>query len=555
MNLFVSSILERELQLMRKRQLGAFYTPASVTRVLCDWAIRGRDDKILEPSFGGCTFIESAIARLIELGAEDPTTQLFGCDIDDGAFEHLRRISPELKNLDRFVKDDFLQTKISTFVPCQAIVGNPPYVALQQLEPERRAAVESWEKNYAKNVGRRSSIWAHFTLHALNFLEEGGRLAWVLPSAFLSAKYAVKIREELNTSFEKLAFLLLTDRVFLESGTEERIVIVMADDFRRNGAKSQVISTYADTVHDLASFAKDWDRHAWPAVNVRASKLYLGTDKSPIHSLVQSWQTLDELANVKIGAVAGDSKFLIRSLNDWQRLGIPAGDLKYLAPKSKWVNGLSLTVTDRNGHIANELRCLGLAAHEKPRASATKKLIDSYSADQLASNKTFSKRPVWHQFQDESGPDGILIFLTHRGPRLIVNTVGADASNGFYRLNMKKRAKWRLKLLALSLSTTPTQLAAEMLGHQRGSGALKLEPSDFKQLPIYFPEKSQEEITKAFKVADALYRNGEHDEARNYADQFIFSDLKSALVFLPKLSQELEDVRARRMRKKRTPNG
>lgn len=68
-----------------RRKLGSYYTPSNVADVLCTWAIRNPDDKILEPSFGGCEFITSAHKRLSSLGCIDPLKNIIGADIDSAA--------------------------------------------------------------------------------------------------------------------------------------------------------------------------------------------------------------------------------------------------------------------------------------------------------------------------------------------------------------------------------------------------------------------------------------------------------------------------------------
>ena len=66
-----------------QKMLGAFYTPPALSDILVEWAVRNADDRVLEPGFGGCGFIESAFKRLAKLGASDPGSQIFGCDVDD----------------------------------------------------------------------------------------------------------------------------------------------------------------------------------------------------------------------------------------------------------------------------------------------------------------------------------------------------------------------------------------------------------------------------------------------------------------------------------------
>ena len=61
-----------------RRRIGAYYTPPGITRILSTWAIRSVDDLVLEPSFGGCGFIDAVKNRLSELGAEDPAEHVYG---------------------------------------------------------------------------------------------------------------------------------------------------------------------------------------------------------------------------------------------------------------------------------------------------------------------------------------------------------------------------------------------------------------------------------------------------------------------------------------------
>src|SRR4051794_21859183 len=70
-----------------QKSLGAFYTPAPMAGRLVEWAIREPVDRVLDPSFGGLVFLEAAWKRLRALGSPNAASQLFGCDVDEGAHE------------------------------------------------------------------------------------------------------------------------------------------------------------------------------------------------------------------------------------------------------------------------------------------------------------------------------------------------------------------------------------------------------------------------------------------------------------------------------------
>ena len=70
--------MSANLSTLDRKRLGAFYTPDTLSKLLCDWAIRSPDDTVLEPSFGGCSFLVSSYDRLQELGSKTPAEKVYG---------------------------------------------------------------------------------------------------------------------------------------------------------------------------------------------------------------------------------------------------------------------------------------------------------------------------------------------------------------------------------------------------------------------------------------------------------------------------------------------
>src|SRR5919198_946824 len=78
---------------------GGYYTPPDLAAWLCAWAIRTRDDRVLEPSCGDGTFLEAAAHRFIDLRARAASlaTQITGIEIDaDEAGRARRRLKAAL---------------------------------------------------------------------------------------------------------------------------------------------------------------------------------------------------------------------------------------------------------------------------------------------------------------------------------------------------------------------------------------------------------------------------------------------------------------------------
>ncbi len=539
--------------LARKKELGAFYTPLSVAVVLCNWAIRSMEDVVLEPSFGGCTFLQASIRRIQDLGAP-AADHLFGCDIDPNAFDFLRA-SVTCIRADNFRQCDFLHLdpQILSGARAAAVIGNPPYVSYSRLSAEQRETIHDWEKLHGLRLNRRASLWTYFTFHALNFLAPGGRMAWVLPVSFMTAKYAESLRQHLSKKFRKIAFFTLSERIFLAEGTEERALIILADGFEQAQGVADMTSHCLDTATDLDAAVALWekasavsssgeDAFAQGLLSAQACALLSKLEEEP------EVVALGSLAKISIGAVSGDSKYFIKSIADWRTLGIGKTHLSYVVPRSRWVNGISLTSMDSSDHEEGGVACLALNAPADTKSVAVLDFIASYDKDKVASNATFAKREVWFRFLENKVPDAFFVFMTHHGPRMVVNRVGADTTNSLYRMELGEGFKAKAKLIAISLQTTFTQLAAERIGRARGSGALKLEPCEAIALPIALPERPTTEVNTAFNLIDHHMRSGEPDRARQFADQFIFGKQNAFSKVLEQLEDHLKVARQRRIR-------
>lgn len=537
--------------LARKRELGAFYTPSEITEVLCDWAIQNSSDVVLEPSFGGCTFLDASVRRLHELG-EANAKNLFGCDIDPGAFEYLRQrvkgVSPE-----NFYLGDFLSWTPSGIPGAlvDVVIGNPPYVRYSNLAVEQRSAVDHWAKANGEPPSRRASLWLYFTIHALSYLRKGGRMAWVLPISFMTAHYASSLRQTIFDSFRKVAVVTLTERVFVNEGTEERTLIVLAEGYgEANDGNPNTISCL-ESIDELKNFVSRWQTVGTMEIDGAASH---GMVPGPaghlltILELEQGVKRVGELADVQIGVVSGNSKFFVKNTEEWKAAGVSKAHLRYIVPRSRWLDGLTLGEADKKLHECSGVPCLALDSPSNPRAKALLRYLKTYEKAAIATNATFSKRPEWYRFLDDKVPDALFVFMTHLGPRLVINSAKANTTNSLYRIYLNPGQKRQVKLLAISLQTTFTQLAAERLGRILGSGGLKLEPSEVKRLPVLLPEKSNDEVREAFVAIDKLVRQGEGQAARKLADAFIFSSEEKFKEALPLLEASLETARRRRIR-------
>jgi len=541
--------------IVHRKKIGAFYTPLSVSTVLSNWGIRTRTDRVLEPCFGGCTFLEAAVTRLNSLGNSAAESNLFGCDIDPLAFDYLKtRIRPETIT-GHFFLQDFLE-----YSPDQCsvgkvdlIIGNPPYIRHSNFTSKQRKTVASVMNASGAKFHGRANLWAYFVVHALQFIKPDGRLALVLPASFLYADYSVAIRAFVQSKFERVVALTLAERLFVTEGTEEMTVVLLAEGFDKPALVNELVVRCLDDTDELASFMANW-----PAGISGQQMAYPGhglipADVGQLHENLASlpdMRSLSEIAEVRIGLVTGDTPYFVKSRAEWRQLKISGRYLKYIVPRSQYLPGITITPDDCKRHIENDIRCLALWTPSAPRNETLLNYLAMYPEAKINTNSTFRRRPVWHRFGDaHRAPDAFFVFMADQGPRIILNYVETDSTNSMYRIFFRSGVTpTQMKLVALSMYTTFTQLAAEIIGYPRGSGALKLEPSSTLRLALFLPtNRSATEVNSVFELVDMKLRQGDPVGARLAADEFLFDkgQLKAAL---PMLRTGLQIVRARRIR-------
>ncbi|MYM71763.1 N-6 DNA methylase [Duganella sp. FT134W] len=538
-----------------RKKLGAFYTPLVVSTVLSNWGIRTPRDKVLEPCFGGCTFLDSAVARLGSIGSKNAQTNLFGCDIDPVAFTVLNRLIKPSTLSGHFFQQDFLELEPDQCATgkMDLVIGNPPYIRHSNFSTKQKANVAKMVEKSAVRLHGRANLWAYFVVHALKFLNPNGRLALVLPGSFLYADYSAAIRTHIRSSFERVVAYTLAERLFLTEGTEETTVVLLAEGFGQQPDNNELVVRCVDSTDELTRLINTWPADIETTDRAHPGHGLVPYDIGKLHdtlATLPNMRSLKDVAQVRIGLVTGDTPYFVKNASEWKVLQIDRRHLAYIMPRSHYVRGITINVEDCDSHIAEDIRCLALWTPTKPRAERLLAYLASYPESKREANSTFRRRPVWHQFADVHGtPDAFFVFMADQGPRLILNRAQVNATNSMYRVFFENNVRTiEQKLIAVSMHTTYSQLSAEIIGHPRGSGALKLEPSSVLKLSLYLPpDRASSDINAAFELVNDALRRGDALGARKCADKFLFSRGKLAEA-LPVLRKGLDLIRSRRIR-------
>ncbi len=510
--------------------LAAFYTPPDVAQLMADWAIIDEDCTVLDPSYGGCSFLNASLATLQERGSPCAGTQIYGVDIDGLATSYLQELFAAGASPEQFVCRDFFElepTDLAGF-PFGAVTGNFPYIRYHDIPEELRRRAEARLKQYGIEISGRASYWAFFLLYSIKFLKSGGRLALVLPGSFIHTDYSVQIRELLASQFERVNILLLQERIF--EGTQEESVIVCAEGAGRPN-QSLRIGT-ASTVEELKDALGDIDNRTralgsevddreWLRALIDENALELYGQLTNGSNVVK----VGDVLVARIGVVTGNNNYFIPSPQTLAQKKLPTSDLIPVIRRPLYFKGVAVTDEDLNFLRDSEKAHLLLSPPRNKSAmkKATRSYIDEGERAGIHTAQKCKARKPWYVVPHIEPPPAFMPCMVASWPRLVVNDSSFTCTNNILKLTWKEeRPNNDWIRLALGTLSTLSQLSAELVGRSYGGGVLKVEPTELKRLAI--PLLSAEAADRIVDQVNGLLREKRINEATDAVDAALVAE-------------------------------
>ena len=503
----------------RRRLLGAYYTPEPIADILTRWALAPGAGTVLDPSFGGCAFLDAAIAVLAGKGVLNPNRLVFGVDVDPSCMEH---VCTNEKLLDEnCVVRDFFELTPSDLLgaPFRAVVGNPPYVRHHWFKGPSRQAAKAAMADAGVSVPETASAWAYFLVHAMSFLAEGGRLTMLVPEALLQADYAAAVRDALAARFGRVCLIHVRDRLF--DGTDEPVVVVAASEFGQPG------STCIDAVERAEELGQTLNRTAgvpsvFPATTANGRRVDSVTvqllDELEQHESIRRFA---DIAIVRIGLVTGANNYFIRNCEDLKRLGVPRKAWQRVVPRTRWLTGLDFTSEDHQKFArADQPAFLVQPEPACEQDSGVRQWIAEGIAAGVHERFKCSRRVPWFRMEIPPAPDAFATCTRMGSPLLVLNRAGYRCTNALHAVRWRQGTEAAPKAVCVGFLTSAVGAWAELHGRRYGGGVMKMEPGTLNRAPVPVAESGED----AFDGLDELMRGEREDEARRLADDIVLRD-------------------------------
>lgn len=453
---------------MADPSLGQVETPPAIAEVICEWAIhRGMTDgplHVVDPAVGPGTFVVAATDRLRTLGVEEPLSHITAIDVDGEALDRTERAVAGRSGTLRTIHDSFLgvspeadgegdESDSVTLGPVSAVVGNPPYLRHETIDVDHyRAHLDTFgphgEEPYKtgdRAIDGRSDAYVYFLTHATAFLREGGRLAMILPTKWLTSKYGTSLQRFLLDHYSLTAIVGFDDRAFQEELVETAVLCAerraAAADRRaepvrfvrvRDSLPSEEFRTAVGSDIDIAAgqHTAVADRGSHEIVAVGQATIddrepetlgpYLGAPSTLVELLEHPRLVpLNELATVHRGVTTGanafflldagatrgiDDRFLrpaLRSLRGVESLAVRAPAERYLFDVHEYVQSIAADIGPTEGQALTETVKARLAAAGYDQALAH---IERGERQGVDDRRTCAARSVWFDLGSLSAP-------------------------------------------------------------------------------------------------------------------------------------------------------
>lgn len=500
----------------QRKARGAFFTPEAICEFVAEWAIRGQNDTVLEPSCGEAAFLLAAGRRLRDLGSIEPA--LAGAELHASSARRARRdLAAQDLNAHITTGDFFAVDPEPRY---DAVVGNPPYVRYQDFSGASRAASQRAALRAGIRLTHLASSWAAFTIHSALFVRPGGRLGLVIPAELLSVNYAAGVREYLMQRFGRVTLVLFKERVFPE--VQEEVVLLMAEG-KGPCAHLEVHQTdNAATLHATQVKISTWtpptSSGKWTASLVPLAGLaaYQAQLDGPGFTELSTW------GETSLGAVTGRNKYFTLNPAEVQELRLGSSEVVPISPPgSTHLRRLSLSRRDWTRLGAVNAPTYLFRPGVEPSAAAERYLARGVQAgvDQAYKCRV---RNHWWRTPVLAPPDLFITYMNAGFPQLASNPARLRHLNSVHGVYLRDDLRHLgAELLPLACLNSVTLLGAEAVGRSYGGGMLKLEPREADVLPVPSPdlvERTKGELLALLSPVGALLANGSVREAVRLVD-------------------------------------
>lgn len=529
---------------MNKRKNGSYYTPPELAAFIVQYltpSLAGKGSiSAFEPSAGDGVFVNAlynnddlrpTISKVVAV--EKNKTELNKID-KEGRHANLLK-----------VHSDFLEYQKNTQETYSLVIGNPPYVKSNLLQPKQvKSSRNIHERADLKDV-RPKNIWSAFLVRCIRFTKTDGIMAFILPSEFLQVKFAGELRELILSEFERVELFTFNELLFKECKGQDTFILICHRQHTNKGI-------YHCNIHNVADLTSG-NFELQQSIKLKESKwTHNHLDSSEVElmeKLRAQIENINYYSTSKAGIVTAANDFFIIDKELVKEYNLDKF-IKPIIQRGIFVNGgVTISKPQFKNLIKASKPSYLLALNDNSKVRSNHKVWDYLEIGEergLHNRYKTSIRTTWYQVPNVGNPAQAFFFKRcNEYPKFIKNGAKVLVTDSAYEVTIKPQ--FNIESLIFSFYNSLTLAFAELHGRYYGGGVLELTPNEFKNLPVpYLPITN--EIFREF--ANKFKNKGSIKEICNLNDALILRSIDPHIDddSIKKIAQIREKLHLRRIK-------
>ena len=462
------------------RDKGQFWTPNWVAEAMAAYVVQ-EANCVFDPGVGKGAFY-TALKNIA------PKKRFFGIDIDPDVIDAALAEGIFDNDVDIEVRDFILDPPKRLF---RAIVANPPYIRHHRLSPEMKNHFRLMNlKILGCTLDGRAGLHIYFLIQALNLLDRGGRLAFIMPADTCEGVFSSNLWNWISKKFCIDGVITFDHKATPFPGVDTNAVIFL---IKNDTPKEKIIwvKCLVSESKELFEFTKNDlvnDGYGDLAVYQRDLNEALATGLSRPPRVENDCEfTLVDFAKVMRGVATGANDFFFLTREKAKEIGIPDEFLLRAVGRTRDAEGAHFT-KDTLSHLEKKGRPTFLFfpnGHTwENMPSSVKNYILAGEKEGLPKRALISTRKPWYKMEVRKTPIFLFAYLGRRNARFIKNEADAVPLTGFLCVYPRSNDENFIEGLWAILQHPDTISNLELVGKSYGSGAIKVEPRGLEKLPI-----------------------------------------------------------------------
>lgn len=467
------------------RQKGQFWTPDWVANAMVSYALNGGAKALFDPAVGAGAFFSAA--RRLNNGLR--LIDLHGSELHEAALMNARQNGLTQDDLAGVDLGDFLEQRFTRTFP--AIVANPPYMRHHRLSARMKERLRHYAiQRLGFALDGRAGLHVYFLLRALELLDPGGRLAFIVPADICEGVFARPLWNWIIAHYRLEAAITFAPEATPFPGVDTNPLIVCIS---RNLHEPHF--TWARINEPSPDDLPEWFAHGFArsvpqkvaCVRREVSEAVVtGLSRPPFSAQAEGCR-LGNLARVMRGIATGDNEFFLFTNERRKEAGLEKHWFKRIVGRTRdCPDGVfdedTLAELEAKGR-PTWLLSLGSSPIESLPAPLREYLKQGEKSG-LPQRPLIGTRKPWFKMEQREVPPILFAYLGRRNTRFVLNRANVYPLTGFLCVYPDPKRITNPELLWRVLNHPSTLDNLRFVGKSYGDGAIKVEPRNLEELII-----------------------------------------------------------------------